>query len=478
LPPLGDHLKRAPFREPAAISAGRQTVSDGEIKSGREGSLEAPTRHPLGWQDPQFYDAGALQKELERVFDICHGCRRCFNLCNSFPTLFSLIDDSKTGELDGVDKKAFGQVVDECYLCDMCYMTKCPYVPPHPWNVDFPHLMLRAKAVKHQSGGTRWRDKVLSSTDLVGKLAGIPVVAEAVNAANRSAVGRKLLDAALGVHPEAPVPPYRSNTLRKQVAKRTKPTVAAQAAGVTRGKVALFATCYGNRNEPEIGLDLVRVFEHNGIEVALVEQESCCGMPKLELGDLQAVADLKAKNLPPLLAMIDEGYDIVAPVPSCVLMFKQELPLMFPEEPDIARVKQCMFDPFEYLALRHKAGLMRTDFARPLGKVAYHVACHLRVQNIGLKTRDILQLIPGTTVEPIERCSGHNGTYGVKREFRDTSMKIGKPVIQRVQASGADFYASDCPMAGHQIESGLQNASPPTHPLTLLRMAYGLETTP
>jgi glycerol-3-phosphate dehydrogenase subunit C len=453
-------------------------VSDGEIKSGREGSLEAPTRHPLGWQDPQFYDAGALQKELERVFDICHGCRRCFNLCNSFPTLFSLIDDSKTGELDGVDKKAFGQVVDECYLCDMCYMTKCPYVPPHPWNVDFPHLMLRAKAVKHQSGGTRWRDKVLSSTDLVGKLAGIPVVAEAVNAANRSAVGRKLLDAALGVHPEAPVPPYRSNTLRKQVAKRSKPTVAAQAAGVTRGKVALFATCYGNRNEPEIGLDLVRVFEHNGIEVALVEQESCCGMPKLELGDLQAVADLKAKNLPPLLAMIDEGYDIVAPVPSCVLMFKQELPLMFPDEPDIARVKQCMFDPFEYLALRHKSGLMRTDFARPLGKVAYHVACHLRVQNIGLKTRDILQLIPGTTVEPIERCSGHNGTYGVKREFRDTSMKIGKPVIQRVQASGADFYASDCPMAGRQIESGLQNAWPPTHPLTLLRLAYGLETKP
>jgi Fe-S oxidoreductase len=357
-------------------------------------------------------------------------------------------------------------------------MTKCPYVPPHPWNVDFPHLMLRAKAVKHRSGGTRWRDKVLSSTDMVGKLAGIPVVAEAVNAANRSAVGRKLLEAALGVHPKAPVPPYRSNTLRKQLAGRGKPGFAAQAAGVTRGKVALFATCYGNRNEPEIGLDLVRVFEHNGIEVALVERENCCGMPKLELGDLPAVTDLKARNLPPLLAMIDDGYDIVAPVPSCVLMFKQELPLMFPDEPEVAKVKRHIFDPFEYLALRHKSGLMRTDFARPLGKVAYHVACHLRVQNIGLKTRDVLQLIPGTTVEPIERCSGHNGTYGVKREFRDTSLKIGKPVVQRVQASGADYYASDCPMAGHQIESGLDNAPPPTHPLTLLRMAYGLETTP
>jgi glycerol-3-phosphate dehydrogenase subunit C len=452
-------------------------VSDAPINSGREGNLQAPTRHALGWQQPQFYDADALQKELDRVFDICHGCRRCFNLCNSFPTLFSLIDESKTGELDGVDKQAYGQVVDQCYLCDMCYMTKCPYVPPHPWNVDFPHLMLRAKAVKNRSGATRWRDKVLSSTDMVGRLAGIPVVAEVVNAVNRSSVGRKLLDAALGVHPEAPVPPYRSNTLRKQLAKRPKPALAAQAAAGTRGKVALFATCYGNRNEPQLGLDLVSVFEHNGIEVALVAQENCCGMPKLELGDLPAVEDLKSKNLPPLLAMIDLGYDIVAPIPSCVLMFKQELPLMFPDEPDVAKVRRHIFDPFEYLALRHKAGLMRTDFTRPLGKIAYHVACHLRVQNIGLKTRDVLQLIPGTTVEPIERCSGHNGTYGVKREFRDTSMKIGKPVMQRVQASGADFYASDCPMAGHQIESGLDPATPPTHPLTLLRMAYGLAET-
>jgi glycerol-3-phosphate dehydrogenase subunit C len=451
-----------------------KAVSDGQIKSGREGNLEAPTRHALAWQEPQFYDTGALDRELARVFDICHGCRRCFNLCNAFPTLFDLIDESKTGELDAVDKKAYGKVVDQCYLCDMCYMTKCPYVPPHPWNVDFPHLMLRAKAVKNRAGETRWRDKVLSSTDAVGHIAGIPVIVEAVNALNRSSLGRKLLDATLGVHPQAPVPAYHSDTLRKQLRRRATPAAAAQAAGVTRGRVALFATCYGNRNEPDIGLDLVRVFEHNGIEVALVEKENCCGMPKLELGDLPAVADLKEKNLPYLLAMIERGFDIVAPIPSCVLMFKQELPLMFPDDPDVANVKRRIFDPFEYLALRHKSGLLRTDFSRPLGKVAYHVACHLRVQNIGLKTRDVLQLIPGTTIEPIERCSGHNGTYGVKREFRDISMKIGKPVVQRVQASGADFYASDCPMAGHQIESGLEPGRPPTHPLTLLRMAYGL----
>jgi glycerol-3-phosphate dehydrogenase subunit C len=449
-------------------------VSDEQMNSGREGNLEAPTRHALGWQEPQFYDPGALQKELERVFDICHGCRRCFNLCNSFPTLFDLIDDSKTGELDAVDKTAFGRVIDQCYLCDMCYMTKCPYVPPHPWNIDFPHLMLRAKAVKNREEGARWRDKVLSSTDTVGSIAGIPIVADAVNAVNRSSLGRKILDSALGVHPQAPIPPYRSDGLRKRFAKRPKPAFTARDGGGTRGKVTLFATCYGNRNEPEIGLDLASVFEHNGIEVALAEREYCCGMPKLELGDLQAVADLKSKNLPPLLAMIDRGYDIVAPVPSCVLMFKQELPLMFPDEPEVAKVRQHMFDPFEYLALRHKAGLLRTDFTRPLGKIAYHVACHLRVQNIGLKTRDVLALIPGTTVEPMERCSGHNGTYGVKREYRAASMKIGKPVFERVRSAGADFYASDCPMAGHQIESGVEGSPPPTHPLTLLRMAYGL----
>jgi Fe-S oxidoreductase len=441
--------------------------------SGREGSLEAPTRHPLDWQNPEFYAEPALFKELERVFDICHGCRRCFSLCNAFPTLFDAIDASKTGELDSVAKQVYWQVVDHCYLCDMCYMSKCPYVPPHPWNVDFPHLMLRAKAIKNKNGATRLRDKVLSSTDAVGRFAGIPIVAEAVNAVNRTSLGRKLLDQALGVHQKAPIPTYHSRSLRKRLAGRAESAGEAVPAGNTQGKVALFATCYGNRNEPDLGEDLLAVFEHNGIKVAIAEQEKCCGMPKLELGDLDAVAKLKEINVPTLAAMIDRGYDIVAPIPSCVLMFKQELPLMFPNDAMVQKVKARIFDPFEYLMLRHKAGKLRTDFKQALGKVSYHVACHLRVQNIGLKTRDILSLVPNTTVEAIERCSGHNGTYAVKKEFRDASMKIGKPVMQRVAASGADYYASDCPMAGHQIESGLAEPRPPTHPLKLLRIAYG-----
>jgi glycerol-3-phosphate dehydrogenase subunit C len=440
--------------------------------STREGSLEAPTRHPIDWRNPGFYDEAALTKELERVFDICHGCRRCFSLCNAFPTLFDAIDTSETMELDGVDKKVFAQVVDHCYLCDMCYMTKCPYVPPHPWNVDFPHLMLRAKAVRFSKGEVRTRDKILSNTDVVGRLAGIPVVAGVVNAANDSKLGRRVLEKVLGVHPDAALPKYHSNTLRKR--RHPGLEVPAVAAGRTRGKVALFTTCYGNYNEPQIGVDLISIFQHNGISTTLAGKEHCCGMPKLELGDLQGVAKLKDQNIPLLAALVDQGYDIVAPVPSCVLMFKQELPLMFPDDPQVAKVRDAMFDPFEYLWARHKDGRLRMDFKQTLGTVAYHVPCHLRVQNMGLKTREVLELVPGTKVEAIERCSGHNGTYAVKSEFHAASMKIGRPVMNRVAALSADHYGSDCPMAGQQIRNGLEGAKQPEHPLSLLRLAYGL----
>ncbi len=439
-----------------------------------EGSLEAPIRHPLDWQGSAFYDEENLFKELERVYDICHGCRRCFNLCNAFPTLFDAIDESDTMELDGVPREVYWDVVDHCYLCDMCYMTKCPYVPPHEWNVDFPHLMLRAKAVRFKQGKVRTRDRILTSTDSVGKLAGIPIVVNLVNASNRSGLGRKLLDGVLGVHPDAIIPEYHSKTLRKRLGKETGRSDNAVAAGPTRGRVVLFATCYGNYNEPGIGEDLVAVFAHNDIPVTLAGSEKCCGMPKLELGDLDAVRAARDANIPELVKLIDAGWDIVAPVPSCVLMFKQELPLMFPDDEDVAKVRDAIYDPFEYLMIRHRHDLLKTDFRNSLGKVAYHVACHLRVQNIGMKTRDLLQLVPDTEVTPIERCSGHDGTYAVKKEFHETSMKICRPVVNNVKKSGAEHYSSDCPMAGHQIENGLDDGRAPEHPLTLLRMAYGL----
>lgn len=440
----------------------------------REGSLEAPTRHALDWRSDEFYDEPALFEELERVFDICHGCRRCFNLCHSFPTLFDAIDESESMELDTVPKTVYWDVVDHCYLCDMCYMTKCPYVPPHEWNVDFPHLMLRAKASRFKKQGASVRDKILASTDAVGKFAGIPVVAQIVNATNRSKAGRMLLESAFGVHHEAPVPGYHSNNARKQLQRlRSEPALTAEATPATRGQVVLYTTCYGNRNRPEMDVDLVAVFEHNGIAVALAEKEVCCGMAKLELGDLDAVARAKEVNVPVLAAWVDKGYDIVTPIPSCTLMYKQELPLMFPDDPDVAKVRAAMFDPFEYLMLRHKDGKLKTDFAQSLGSVAYQVPCHLRVQNIGLKTRDTLQLVQDTTVEAIERCSGHDGTYAVKKEFYEISKKIARPVVNKVKKSEADHFVSDCPMAAEQIAQGLDNYDA-GHPMSLLRKAYGI----
>ncbi len=440
----------------------------------REGSLEAPTRHPVNWKDPEFYNEKSALDEMERVFDICHGCRRCVSLCNSFPTLFDLVDNSPTMEMDGVDRKDYIKVVDHCYLCDLCYMTKCPYVPPHEWNLDFPHLMLRGKAIKHKNGDNTFRDRLLTSTDTVGNIAGIPVVAQVVNAVNKNGLARKALDKVLGVHPDAIIPEFHSDTLRKREARRDVPTLTAVPGELTKGKIALFSTCYCNRNAPDIGQDLIAILEHNGIPVKLVNQEVCCGMPKLELGDLEKVEQAMLFNIPQLVNMVDAGFDITAPVPSCVLMFKQELPLLFPDNADVKKVADAFYDPFEYLMLRHKEKQLKTGFKNSLGKIAYHVPCHQRVQNIGLKTKDVLGLVPGTTFEVIERCSGHDGTYAVKSEYHDIAAKICRPVVTKVKNFNPDHYVSDCPMAGDQIQQGVKGDMAAESPFTLLRHAYGV----
>lgn len=514
----------------SGTDAGAAVIGRGAVRAVREGvregSLEAPTRHPIDWRNPEFYDEEALHAELERVFDVCHGCRRCVSLCNAFPTLFDLVDESATMEVDGVDRADYGKVVDECYLCDLCYMTKCPYVPPHEWNVDFPHLMLRAKAVKYRRGEVKARDRLITKTDLIGRFASLPVVVNVSNAAARSKPVRAAMDKVAGIHREAHLPPYDSKSIRRRLRGRAADSDAARApagsgpaasagskheaepapasigatpsrpgtpaggtpaatlpagsarlptAGErTRGQAALFGTCYGNWNEPHLGEDLAAVFEHNGIPVRLTPRERCCGLPRLELGDLQAVAKAKDANVEVLATLVDEGFDVVAPVPSCVLMFKQELPLMFPEDERVAKVKAAIYDPFEYLAQRHREGLLRTDFRHSLGTVAYHAACHQRVQNIGSKTREVLGLVPDTRVTVIERCSGHDGTYAVKRESYPHSMRIVRPVARRVRAEAPDHFGSDCPMAGNHIAHGLGEGRAAEHPLTLLRKAYGV----
>jgi len=447
----------------------------------REGNLEAPTRHPIDWQSDAFHDEGAALKEMERVFDICHGCRRCVSLCESFPTLFDLVDATADGEVHGVDKKDYGKVVDQCYLCDLCYMTKCPYVPPHPWNVDFPHLMLRAKAIKFKSGGVTAGEKFLASTDVHGSFAGIPIVVQMVNAVNRTKPARKVLDKAMHVHPDAWLPDLATRRFRWSASKEGSARVVTNGQR-TPGKVAIFATCFVNYNEPGIGHDLVKLLEHNEIPYEIVEKESCCGMPKLKLGDLEGVAKHKEANIPVLAQYARDGWAIVTAVPSCTLMYKQELPLMFPADDAVKAVQEAMFDPFEYFVASHKDGLLKTDFKTALGKVSYHIPCHGRVQKIGRKTEEMLRIIGqsvSVVVNTVERCSGHAGTYGVKTATHPIALKIGKPVFKAMGRDEPDWIGSDCPMAGHHIAQGMAvnaiPAAPLRHPLSLMRMAYGLE---
>ena len=446
-----------------------------------EGNLEAPTRHPIDWKNPDFHDQAPALKEMERVFDICHGCRRCVSLCQSFPTLFDLVDATEDGEVHGIKKEAYWNVVDQCYLCDLCYMTKCPYTPPHPWQLDFPHLMLRAKAIKFKQGGVKAGEKFLASTDVHGQFAGIPVVVQTVNAVNKTKLARKAMDKALGVHPDAWMPALATQRFRWSAPKQGRATVVNNGQR-TPGKVAIFATCYVNYNEPGIGHDLIKLLEHNEIPYVIVEKESCCGMPKLELGDLDGVARHKEANMPVLARYAKDGFAVVSAVPSCTLMFKQELPLMFPACADTQAVKAAMFDPFEYFIARHKDGLLKTDFKTALGNVSYHIPCHGRVQNIGKKTEEMFKLV-GSKVElklnTVERCSGHAGTYGVKTATHPVAMKIGKPVFKAMAKDEPDFISSDCALAGHHIAQGMARAGTPAialqHPLTLVRMAYGLE---
>jgi Fe-S oxidoreductase len=337
--------------------------------------------------------------------------------------------------------------------------------------------MLRAKAVHFRKHGARIRDRMLTSTDRMGKLATIPVVVQMVNRANTMPAARKAMQAVLGIAEEARLPPYSGKTLRGSAPASVAWPV--RDGERTPGKVVVFSTCYINYNEPGIGRDLLAILAHNEIPYRLAAKEACCGMPKLELGDLDAVEALKGINIAALAPLARDGWAIVTPVPSCTLMLKQELPLLFPDDADVKAVAEAMFDPFEYLVLRDKDGLLKKDFQRPLGKVSYHIPCHSRVQNVGQKTREVLEWIPGTSVNTVERCAGHDGTWGIKEEFYADSMRIGRPVFRQMAEPAPDYLSSDCPIAGRRIQQGIDGAGAvrgirKEHPLTLLRIAYGL----
>jgi len=455
----------------------------------REGSLDAPVRHPIDWNDPDFYDMGKIEAELERVFDLCHGCRRCFNLCDSFPRLFDLVDESETGEVDGVDKADYRKVVEACTLCDLCFMVSCPYVPPHEWNIDFPHLMLRHRAAELKLKGQDYWPKQLTETDRNGKLAAsMPGLANwATDTKNKTTRG--VLEKTAGVDRNAYLPKFHGRTFAAQ-AKKEPPTVNAEAPAKGR-KVALYATCFVNYNNPATGRAAQAVLAKQGVET-LVSYPGCCGMPQLEQGDIERVAGRAKETASELCKLVDQGYDIVALTPSCALMLKFEWPLILPDNAAVKKLAQATYDITEYVVdIAENEGL--APGLKPLdGGVALHVACHARAQNMGNKANEMMKLVPETKVTQILRCSGHGGSWGIMKENFETAIKVGRPAARQAaktanDAAAADagaktYLSSECPLAGEHLRQGierLQMEQKPDfveapHPIELFARAYGL----
>jgi len=435
-----------------------------------------PFRHKLDWENPDFYDMAKIEAEMHRVFDICHGCRRCFNLCDSFPRLFDLIDESPTGELDSVPTSAYKPVVDACTLCDMCFMTKCPYVPPHEFDLDFPHLMLRYRAAELRQGKRHEIADELAKTDRNGRLAGLaaPIANWAMDRGNHFT--RTILEKVADVARDAALPAYNVQTFQQQALDA--PPINRDAPAFGR-KAVLYATCFVEYHNAGIGKALQAVLAHNGVETE-ISYPGCCGMPQLEQGDIADVA-AKAKTVARALKpYIEAGYRVVAPVPSCALMLKFEWPLILPDDPDVLLLSKHTSDGSEYIVdIAKKEGL--APGLQPLeGGVTVHIACHARAQNMGQKATELMRLVPGTKVDVVERCSGHGGSWGVKTEYFEVALKIGKPAARQAAKNASAFVASECPLAAPHILQGIerlggdQKLPAQGHPIELFAKAYGL----
>jgi len=443
-------------------------------------------RHVIDWQNPDFYDSAKLDAEMRRVFEVCHGCRACNRLCDSFPRLFDLIDSSPSESLEDVKSADFKKVVDVCTLCDMCYMATCPYTPPHEWAIDFAHLMLRYRAVEHKAGGAPTRSSPrLTETDKNGRIA--QVLAPMMNWASDRDNGltRPILKAVAGVHRDAPLPKYRPPTLGKR-ARRLSLEINKEAPARNR-KVALFATCFSNYNQPEIGEAALHVLARNGIAAEVVYPQ-CCGMPHLEQGDLKRVAE-SAKAVSSVFApYIERGYDVVTLVPSCALMLKAEWPLLLPDDANVKSLAAHTFDMAEYVVDIARKEKLASGLKPLEGGVTLHLACHARAQNIGRKAADMLGLIPDLKLDVIERCSGHGGSIGVATEFHEIALKVGRPVARTALEKANRYVASECPLAAIHVVNGMEKLAheasataglPPAkrafHPIELFAKAYGLE---
>ncbi|MGH9442868.1 MAG: anaerobic glycerol-3-phosphate dehydrogenase subunit C [Thermoanaerobaculia bacterium] len=417
---------------------------------------------------PEFAEPVALEKEYRRIMDICHTCRRCYNLCPSFDTIFRALDRPEVdGEVEHVPKADLGEFTDLCYECKLC-IPHCPYYPPHRWDVDIPRLVLRDRAARVRSEGRPpARDRILGSADALGSLASL--AAPLVNFANRTGPVRWAMEKTLGVHRDRLLPVFHGETFEKWWTRRGGKTSIAEVQ--TGDAVAFFSTCSVNFNNPDVGKAAVAVLEKNGVEV-VVPAQKCCGMPFLDSGDLDSALANRRENLTSLLPFVRRGIPVVTPGPTCSLTLKKEYPLLG-RDPGADEISRATLDLGEYLMKRHAAGKLATDFVRSAGRIAYHVACHLKVQDIGFKSRDLLALVPGNHVETVEKCSGHDGTWSMKTEYFPLSMEIGKGLFERVRELESDAVATDCPLAGIQIRQGAGVS--PRHPIQILADCYGLD---
>jgi glycerol-3-phosphate dehydrogenase subunit C len=444
----------------------------------KEGSLEAPTRHRIAWEDPDFTNREKTEAEMRRIFDICHTCRRCFNLCEAFPRLFDLIDNSESGELDTVEPADYQKVADACTLCDMCFMTKCPYVPPHEFNVDFPHVMLRYRAVERREGRIPLQQRELVKTDRNGRLASLVAPVANWAADRKNTLTRPLLEATAGIDRNATLPKYHGPTFVMR-SKRAAPPVDRTAPAYGR-KAVLYSTCFVNYNNPSIGEATRAVLARNGVDTEVVYPR-CCGMPQLEQGDLAAVAASADRVAASLEPWIDNGYDIIALVPSCALMLKFEWPLIVPENAAIEKLAKATFDISEYIVdVARKEGLAPGLSALD-GGVTVQIACHSRAQNMGQKAAEMLRLLPQSDIAVIERCSGHGGSWGVLKGNFEMALKVGRPVARQSLKNARPFVASECPLAGMHIVQEMEmladgEAVPPRslHPIELVARAYSI----
>jgi anaerobic glycerol-3-phosphate dehydrogenase C subunit len=413
-------------------------------------------------KDPKFLDENALWEEAKRVFSKCKDCRMCISYCPSFPALFDAVD-RHDDDINALSKEELVKPLELCFHCKQCYF-KCPYTPPHEWKIDFPHLSLRYKIWKFKNQGAKLTDKLMLNTDLVGKLS-IPASSLANTIIQMKPV-RLLMENFVGVDRRAKLPPFNHESFTEWFKKNSKNVKG------EKGKVALFYTCLINYNYLNKGKALVRVFEKNDILMELPKQE-CCGIPFFDIGDVDAVIKKAKTNIKSLKAYVDKGYDIVVPIPTCALQIKYEYPLLLPDDPDVKAVAEKVYDVHQYLWKLHEEGKLNKDFKVSMGNIAYHIPCHLKSLNVGYKAAALMRLIPNTKVRIVERCSGHDGTFGVRKETFDMAYKVGSKLFEELKGAQADLYVSDCPLASNQIE--LATGRRPLHPIEVLWKAYGEE---